>query len=169
VFIAHVPAGWMATRAMLRGRVDTARTRRRLVALGLVASVLPDLDLLWFFTMDQQRHAHHAYITHKPGAWLMAFAAAALAMRMLRAGRTAWLAMGVLAANVMLHLVLDTSAGGIRWLWPASEAELVLAHVPARHEPWWLNFVLHWTFALEVGIAAAGTAWWWRQRDRTAG
>lgn len=160
----------MGTSALLRGRVDDGRTRRRLMALGLAASVLPDADLLWFYTGGQQREVHHAYLTHKPGAWLIAFAVAALVMRMMRARRSAWLALGVLAANVMLHLVLDTAAGGIRWMWPTSEAELVLSHVPARHEPWWLNFVLHWTFALEAAIAAAGLAWWWRDRGRrTAG
>jgi inner membrane protein len=155
----------MATAALLRRRGVDARTHRRLMALGLVASVLPDFDLVWFFTVDQQQHVHHAYLTHKPGAWLVALAAAAGTMRMLRAGRTAWLALAVLGLNVMLHLVLDTTAGGIRWLWPASEAELVLAHVTARHEPWWLNFVLHWTFALEIAIAAAGVALWLRARN----
>lgn len=166
MFIAHLPAGWMATTTMLRGRTVDARARGRLMALGLAASVLPDLDLVWFFTVDQQRHVHHAYLTHKPGAWLVAFAVAALAMGMLRVRRTAWLAPGALAANVMLHLALDTMAGGIRWLWPFSEAELVLSRVAARHEPWWLNFVLHWTFALEVAIAAAALAWWMRDRTR---
>lgn len=154
----------MATRALLRGRVAGLRTRRRLTGLGLAASVLPDLDLAWFFTVDRRQPVHHAYLTHKPGAWLIALAVAATVMRMLRAGRTAWLALGVLAANVMLHLALDTTAGGIRWLWPVSEQELVLSHVAARHEPWWLNFVLHWTFALELAIAAAAVAWWIQAR-----
>ena len=66
----------------------------------------------------------------------------------------------------MLHLVLDTTAGGIRWLWPASEAELVMSHVTARHDPWWLNFVLHWTFALELAITLAAVGLWWRARHR---
>lgn len=155
MFIAHLPAGWLATTALLRGRSVAPRTRRRLMALGLLASVLPDFDLAWFYLVDDQRHVHHAYLTHKPGAWLIALAAAALVMRMRRASRTAWLALAVFGVNVMLHLVLDTTAGGIRWLWPASEAELALSHPAARYEPWYLNFVLHWTFALEVAITAA--------------
>ena len=139
------------------------------MALGLVASVLPDFDLAWFLTVDRRQHVHHAYLTHKPAAWLVAFAVAAVAMWMLRARRTAWLALGVLSANVMLHLVLDTAAGGIRWMWPASEAELSLAHVSARHEPWWLNFVLHWTFALELALSAAALALWRTRTGRTPG
>lgn len=158
MFIAHLPAGWLATSALLRGRGVGPRAHRRLVALGLVASVLPDFDLAWFFLVDERRHVHHAYLTHKPGAWLLALAAAALVMRMMRASRTAWLALAVFGANVMLHLVLDTTAGGIRWLWPATEAEFSLSHPSARYTPWYLNFVLHWTFALEVAIALAAAA-----------
>jgi len=155
VFIAHLPAGWLATTALLRRRAGESLPRRPLLALGLAASVLPDLDLFWFHFVDGRRQVHHAYVTHKPFAWLAVFAAAALVMRMARAGRTAWLALGVFAANVMLHLVLDTTAGGIRWLWPATEAEFALSHPPALHDPWYLNFVLHWTFALELAIALA--------------
>jgi membrane-bound metal-dependent hydrolase YbcI (DUF457 family) len=158
VFIAHLPAGWLATSALLRGRAPAPPARRRLLALGLLASVLPDFDLVWFFLVDERRHVHHAYLTHKPGAWLLALAAAALVMRMMRASRTAWLALAVFGANVMLHLVLDTTAGGIRWLWPATEAEFALSHPSARYSPWYLNFVLHWTFALEVAITLAGEA-----------
>jgi inner membrane protein len=155
VFIAHLPAGWLATTAVLRRRDLAPAARRRLTALGLAASVLPDADLLWFYTLGGRREVHHAYLTHKPGAWLVLLAAVALGMRAMRAGRTARLALAVLGANVMLHLVLDTAAGGIRWLWPASEAELALSHPPALHDPWWLNFALHWTFALELAICAA--------------
>lgn len=169
MFIAHLPAGWLATNALLRRRAVDARTHARLIALGLLASVLPDFDLAWFFWVDDQRHVHHAYLTHKPGAWLIALGAAALVLRMRGAGRAAWLALAVFGANVMLHLVLDSTAGGIRWLWPASEAEFALSHPPALYQPWYLNFVLHWTFALEVLITAAALAsLWMRRRGRTA-
>lgn len=164
MFVAHLPAGYLATRALLRRRTLADGVRRRLMALGLAASVLPDLDLLYFFLVDERRRVHHAYVTHKPFAWIGALAVAALALRMARAGRAAWLALAVFGANVMLHMVLDTTAGGVRWLWPASEAEFAMAHVAARHEPWWLNFVLHWTFALEAALVAAAVAWWLRGR-----
>lgn len=156
MLIAHLPAGWLATRALLRAPSEPFR--RRLLAWGMFAAILPDLDLLWFFFVDDRQTVHHAYLTHKPGAWLIALAAAALGMWMLRVKRTAWLALAVLGANVMLHLLLDTAAGGIRWLWPASETELALSHPPALYHPWWLNFVLHWTFALELTIVAISLA-----------
>lgn len=168
LFIAHLPAGWLATGVLLRRRALDVRTRTRLMALGLLASVLPDFDLAWFFWVDDRRQVHHAYLTHKPGAWLVVLGVAALVLWMRRAGRTAWLALAVLGVNVMLHLVLDSTAGGIRWLWPASETEFALSHPPARHQPWYLNFVLHWTFALELLITAAALGSPWMRRRRTA-
>ncbi|HEV3052353.1 MAG TPA: metal-dependent hydrolase [Longimicrobium sp.] len=171
MFIAHLPAGYLATRSILRRHPAAEPLRRRLLALGMAASVLPDLDLLWFYFVDQRRQVHHAYLPHLPLFWLAVFAAAALILRLRRAARSTWLATAVFAANILLHLVLDTIAGGIRWLWPFSHAELVMAHVPARHEPWVLNFVLHWTFALELAILAAALLVAWRtgqSRSRAA-
>jgi inner membrane protein len=46
-------------------------------------------------------------------------------------------------------------AGGIRWFWPLSDSSLVLAHVPAGRSWWVWNFVLHWTFLMEVLVCAA--------------
>lgn len=155
MFIAHLPAGYLATRLILDREATPEPLRRRLLALGMIASVLPDLDLLWFYFVDHRRQVHHAYLPHLPLAWTAIFAAAALVMGLRRAGRTAWLAILVFGANIMLHQVLDTIAGGIRWLWPFSDAEFAMSHVEARHQAWYLNFVLHWTFALEIAILAA--------------
>lgn len=164
MFIAHLPAGYLATRSVLQRHPVPAPLRGRLLALGMAASVLPDLDLLWFYFVDQRRNVHHAYLPHLPLFWLALFAAAALVLRLRGAGRTTWLAAMIVAANILLHLLLDTIAGGIRWLWPFSRAELVVVHVPARYDPWVLNFVLHWTFALELVILAAALVVGWRSR-----
>lgn len=167
MFIGHIPAGYLATSWLLDRESLRAGTRRRLLAWGLFASVMPDLDLLWFYLVDERRQVHHAYLPHLPPAWVPVLAVVALALLATRAGRTAWLALAAGALNVALHLVLDTMAGGIRWLWPFSHAELALSHVPARYDPWVLNFVLHWTFALEVLLVAAA-AWRWRRGGSVA-
>ena len=158
MFIAHIPAGYLATDALLRRRPVPPARRGRVLALGMMAAVLPDFDLLWFFLVDHRRTVHHAYLPHLPLAWVPVMALAAAALWAARAGRTTWTAWMVVCANVALHLVMDTTAGGIRWGWPFSHAELALAHVTARHDPWYLNFVLHWTFALEIAIVAAALA-----------
>lgn len=132
-----------------------------MLLLGLAASVLPDLDLFYFYFVDERRHVHHSYLPHLPLAWAAALGAAAVVLAVLRARRTAWLALAILGINVLLHLVLDTVAGGIRWLWPFSDVEISLTSVRARYHPWILNFVLHWTFALELALMAAAL---WRLR-----
>jgi inner membrane protein len=164
MFIGHLPAGYLATRLLLRGRDLPRAAGRRLMALGLAASVLPDLDLLWFFTVDDRRQVHHAYLPHKPVAWLIALGVAAGVMRLMRAPRVGWTALAVLGVNVMLHLVLDTTAGGIRWLWPWMEAEFAMSQPTARFHPWYLNFVLHWTFALEMALVITALWVWLRSR-----
>lgn len=167
MFIAHLPAGYLATTFLLRrARPDPRlRLRRRLLALGMAAAVAPDLDLLWFYLVDDRRQVHHAYLPHLPLACAAALTVAALVLWMRRAGRTAWIAWAAVSANVLLHLVLDTTAGGIRWLWPFSDAEFVLSHVEARYQPWYLNFVLHWTFALELLILVAALVVAYRRRN----
>lgn len=166
MFIAHLPAGYLATRLILHRQPVPEPLCRRLLALGMMASVLPDLDLLWFFFASDRRQVHHAYLPHLPLAWIALFAAAALVLWVRRASRMAWLTMLIFSANILLHQVLDTTAGGIRWLWPFSDAEFAMSHVQARYEPWYLNFVLHWTFLLEVALLAAAMGYAWRRRIR---
>ncbi len=93
---------------------------------------------------------HHSYATHTPLFWAALSVLAVLLARLLE-----WKAEKMAAGfflGVLLHLVLDTVAGGVEWLWPFSTASYVLTDVPARHHPWVLNFLLHWTFGLEVAI-----------------
>jgi len=168
MFIGHLPAGYLATTLLLDRAAVPAPARRRLLVVGLIASVLPDLDLLWFYTLGQRRQVHHAYLPHLPLACAVFFATAALLPWIARARREAWIPWTIAAVNVFLHLLLDTTAGGIRWLWPFSDAEFALGHVPARHDPWVLNFVLHWTFALEILLVAAVLALLWRRRRDSA-
>ncbi|MBW3631001.1 MAG: metal-dependent hydrolase [Gemmatimonadetes bacterium] len=158
MFIAHLPAGYLVTDALLRGRRVSEAARRRLLAAGLLASVAPDFDLLYFYLLSDRQRVHHEYLPHLPLAWVPVFAAAAVVLAAIRAGHTTWLGLAIIALNLLGHLVLDTTAGGIQWLWPFSRAEFVVAHVEARYHPWFLNFVLHWTFALELLIVALA-AW----------
>ncbi|WP_420130167.1 metal-dependent hydrolase [Longimicrobium sp.] len=164
MFIAHLPAGYLATRLIIDRPSPPELLRGRLLALGMIASVVPDLDLLWFYFVSDRQQVHHAYLPHLPLAWIPVFAAAVLVLWIRRAGRPAWLGMWVVAANILLHQVMDTTAGGIRWLWPFSRAEFVMSHVEARYQPWYLNFVLHWTFVLEVAILVAAL-WYARRRS----
>jgi hypothetical protein len=117
--------------------------------VGLAASVLPDLDILWFYIVDHRRVLHHHYWTHVPFWWAVIAATWCLGYAGMRR-RKPGAGSAVFFGNVFLHLVLDTIVGGIAWLAPFSRHLYSLVTVPAGHR-WWIgNFVLHWTFALEL-------------------
>jgi inner membrane protein len=153
MFVGHAPAGYLLT-GWIGQRWPTAfqfLPRRSLLALGILASLLPDLDLLYFYTVDNRQHLHHSYWTHIPAFWLVVFGSLVTAGLALRSAKTVHLSL-LTAVNVYAHLALDTVAGKIRWLYPFSSQDIVLVSVPATHGWWVLNFVLHWTFALEIAL-----------------
>lgn len=167
MFIAHLPAGYILTRQALWGRSVAAATARRLMALGLLAAVLPDLDLVYFYLIDNRQTLHHQYWTHLPVFWavLAAPALAAAAASRRPAALLAWL---VVFANIFGHLVLDTVVGHVLWLYPLSPESVVLFEVPARHDWWVWNFVLHWTFLLELLLCGAALALFLRPGRRSS-
>jgi inner membrane protein len=57
------------------------------------------------------------------------------------------------------HLLLDSVASDIWWLWPWLDSPFSLVVIPAIHTPWWLNFLLHWTFAVELGFVLLAVCW----------
>lgn len=154
MFIAHLPAGYLATRGLNR-RFGLAPDRARsLLAVALLCSVLPDFDLLWFYLVNDRQTAHHAYITHWPLFWI-AVAALAAMMPWGEHRRTALAYIATGATCLLLHMAMDSFAAEIYWLRPFSDFHLNVVEVPARFDWWVWNFVLHWTFAVEVAICIA--------------
>ncbi|EFA5024753.1 TPA: metal-dependent hydrolase, partial [Escherichia coli] len=39
-------------------------------------------------------------------------------------------------------------------------------HITAVHHPWWLNFLLHWSFLLELALVVAAIAMWCRRNAK---
>ncbi|MFC3630789.1 metal-dependent hydrolase [Paracoccus angustae] len=125
--------------------------RRGLMVTGLVASVLPDLDLIWFYLVNGRQNPHHEFVFHWPLFWV----AVALILWIASMGlglRGAMPFLGIALVSLLLHMVPDSVAAEIAWLMPFSDAEVNLVVVPARHDWWVHSFVLHWTFLLELTI-----------------
>jgi inner membrane protein len=166
MFIGHLPGGYLLTHALLRAvprPLQATLGFARLMMTGLVASVAPDFDLLHFYLVDARQHLHHGYLNHIPLFWALAAAIALLLAAIFRHRQLAMLAV-IVFCNVQLHLLLDTIAGKIRWLYPISPDDFVLAEVPAVHRWWVLNFLLHWTFLLEVLVVTGAALVLWKRR-----
>ncbi len=153
MFLAHLPAGYLMARRLAPRLAPDRPRARRLMAVCLVASVLPDIDLLYFYLVDARQTLHHDYWTHVPAFWLVAAGSAVALFRLARVP-VPWPAVAGLMAGLFLHLALDTVTGGIAWLYPYDTARFVLVEVPARFDGWVWNFILHWTFLLEIAILA---------------
>ena len=165
MFIAHAPAGYLLTKALFPA---TTRNYALLMATGLFFSIAPDLDLLRFYLASDRQLPHRVFFTHWPLFWAALSGLAWMVTAVLR--KPGWRPfIAVAFANAELHLVLDTLAGDIYWLAPLSDMSLNLVRVPAAHSWWVWNFLLHWTFALELALCLAAGRVFYRSRTPMPG
>ncbi|WP_299141530.1 metal-dependent hydrolase [uncultured Tateyamaria sp.] len=153
MIIGHLPAGYLAACAL-----DAPFDSDRVVFWSVLAgAVLPDLDMLRFFFVDDGAVHHHTYLTHDPTLWL--------GVLILGFVFTSRVGIGV-GIGTMLHMLLDTIAGAIIWGFGPLSVSGPIVTVPATQDHWVLSFVLHWTFAVELVLCAAATYVFLRRRGR---
>lgn len=146
MFLAHLPAGYILTK-FLQKKLNT----NRFLWVGLVASILPDIDLVYFYLFDHQQTLHHSYWIHVPFYWLILGLLTLIIIRLSK--QRAHLAAAIIFfANIFLHLLLDTLVGKIKWFYPLSSQAYYLFDVPAKYDFWVYNFFFHWTFLLEMAV-----------------
>jgi len=64
MFLAHILAGCMVSKTLLaQFHVHYSKTKL-LLALGVLGSVCPDLDILYFYLMDHRHHSHQILDTN---------------------------------------------------------------------------------------------------------
>lgn len=151
MLIAHLPAGYLMARRIAPRLAAAPAGARRLMAVGLAASVLPDIDLMYFYMADGRQTLHHDYWTHIPAFWPAAVLVAAALLWLARM-KIPWREFLMFLAGIFLHLALDTPTGGIAWGWPVSLQRILLVEIPARFDWWVWSFVLHWSFLAELVI-----------------
>jgi inner membrane protein len=71
----------------------------------------------------------------------------------------------IFSLNGLLHMVLDTVVGDIWWFAPFVDKPYAFFTVPAVYKPWWLNFILHWSFALELAFVLVAIYVWRRSSN----
>ncbi|MFK7816428.1 MAG: metal-dependent hydrolase [Gammaproteobacteria bacterium] len=162
MFLAHMPAGYLVSRFLLSQFQLKPSKAKWLFALGLLGSIFPDLDMFYFYLIDNRQHSHHSYWTHIPFYWLCLlaifyFIAAIFKSRFIIAAGT------IFIGCILLHLSLDTFAGGgIKWLYPFSNSYFNIFTVPSRHGYWLWNYFLHWTALAELTIITFATITFFR-------
>lgn len=165
MFIAHLPAGYLFTRALLRAHKGPMPQPGWVLALGLLGSIAPDLDLLYHYNSATPVF-HHYYWTHYPLVWALPMLAAIVLALCLRRPSLAFASL-VLGSNALLHHVLDTVWGRIGWFWPWDKTLYRWVTVPRHTSRFWVwDYALHWTAALELAIVCTALAlacWRWRK------
>lgn len=149
---AHLPSGYVLARMVPPGVPYV-------MPAALIGAVLPDLDMIWFYLVDDRAFHHHRYWVHIPVFWLCVAAVSLPLAARAGLGRTA----AVFFAAIVLHLLLDSIGGGIMWGAPFSDRLVALVEVPPTRSHWVASFVLHWTFLLELAVWLAALMLWRRE------
>lgn len=144
---AHLPAGYLLSRGL-------QRPERLVLPAVLLGSIFPDFDFIFFIFVDHGAIHHHRYWVHIPLFWL---GVSAVILPLSWRSRAKWPVIGFLSA-IFVHLFLDTIVGGIMWEAPFSRRLISFFTVPRIHDVWLWNFVLHWTFLLEIAIWIAAVS-----------
>jgi inner membrane protein len=155
VITAHLPSGYVLGEG-------SGWTGPVMVA-ALVGAIFPDLDLIAFYFIDDRAMHHHRYWVHAP-AFAALCSAALIGLTSVIAAHLRPLAIAFSAAW-MVHIGLDSVAGGIMWLWPYSNQLISVFTVPPRDGvPWIVAFLTHWTIVFEALIWATALFLWIRRR-----
>ena len=153
MFIAHLPAGYLCTKA-----IDFHRPREiqewSCFLAGLTGAVFPDADGIYFRFFSQRLLRHHEYWTHTPIVWGIAWIAALLLLRYKANKKIQWLSL-VFFANVFLHLLLDSVKDGLLWLYPLSGKTFSIAEMTKNVSMPLGIFLEQRIFLLEAAICLA--------------
>jgi hypothetical protein len=151
MFIAHAPAGYILGVSLARRLTRFGIAPRVLILACVLGALAPDLDMLYFYLVDNRQTHHHKYFTHWRIVWLGLTLLGALWAGFARQKARPLTAL-LFCVSAVIHLILDTLVGDIWWLAPFGDKSYVLFVVPALFKPWWLSFILHWSFAVELGL-----------------
>ncbi len=134
-----------------------SRCRRVILWAAFLGAIAPDLDLFYFYLVDHRQTHHHLYWSHFPLLWLTVFCLIYCLHRVWDRKHLTFPGL-VFCGSGVVHMLLDSLVGDICWLAPFSYEPFSLFTVPGGYHPWWLNFILHWSFFFEVVIT--GWAFW---------
>ncbi|TAN48588.1 MAG: metal-dependent hydrolase [Methylococcaceae bacterium] len=149
MIIGHAPSGYITAKLLLGRFAERGVSPTWFLIAGIGGALAPDLDMIYFHLVDHRQHHHHTYFPHFPILWLCMLALSFAWLRLNHASKGAALAF-VFCVGGFIHMILDSIVGDIWWLAPFVDRPFAMFTVPSLYHPWWLNFILHWSFALEL-------------------
>ena len=151
MIIGHAPSGYITAKLLLRNFTGRGVSPKWFLIAGVIGALAPDLDMIYFHLVDHRQHHHHTYFPHFPILWLCLLMLTFAWLRINRASKAAALAF-VFCLGGFIHMILDSVVGDIGWFSPFIDRPFSMFTVPALYKPWWLNFILHWSFGLELSL-----------------
>ncbi|MBJ8554439.1 metal-dependent hydrolase [Acinetobacter bereziniae] len=152
MFIAHLPSGYILARVLHQKFKQTKISHKAFFSIIMLGAIFPDIDLFYFYLFDHRSVHHHKYFLHWFSFWIPIFVIALIYLVKTKYNsKIAWM-FSLFASAALLHIFLDTFVGDV-WLFaPFIDQPYVFFEVSARYQPWWLNFIFHWSFFVEILI-----------------
>ncbi|MDY0250920.1 MAG: metal-dependent hydrolase [Pseudomonas sp.] len=151
MFIAHAPMGYIMATSLLMRHEKLPATSSMILLFGVLGSIAPDFDMIYFYLIDNRQTHHHKYMTHWPIIWVSLLVVSTTWLYLSHKSKSPWLAF-IFSLGGFTHIILDSFVGDIWWFAPFVNEPYAMFTVPALFSPWWLNFVFHWSFAVELII-----------------
>lgn len=149
MIIGHLPSGYIAAKLLIKKYWPTEHNTTAIKTACITGAIAPDFDMLYFYLVDNKQHHHHSYWPHYPIVWTTLICISALWSA--KAKNKYWAKLLLLFSCCgFLHILLDSIVGDIWWGAPFIDKPFSLFTVPALYTPWWLNFILHWSFLFEL-------------------
>ena len=161
MIIGHIPSGYIFSKLLGNKLAGKGIDLRAPFLTGITGAVAPDIDWLYYFFIDNEKHLHHTYWTHYPIVWAGLLLLFSVWYRYIP-NNPSVLAGIIFSAAGLMHIILDSIVGDILWFAPFTNESFALFSVPELYKPWWLNYVLHWTFSL-VLLLTFWAIFLWRQ------
>ena len=165
MFIAHLPAGYILAKYLEKRISPHYLTKKAFFSAVLIGAVFPDIDLFYFYLIDNRSVHHHKYFLHWFSFWIPIFVIALSAFKFSLFKQSITLFLSLFAGAALLHICLDTFVGDV-WLFaPFIDRAYVFFEVTNRYQPWWLNFIFHWSFGVELLICAYSYMLYTRRKE----
>jgi len=149
MLFAHLPVGYLVTHALIKKA--KLKFNPFWIGLGLIASEIPDLGIIYQFFIGKMYESHRYYLTNLPVFYLTIFLIVVIVNCFIK---KTWLKYAniIVFANIFVHLIIDTGFYGIRWLWPFYPKLIAIYNIDGTGGVRVENYFHHWYFYLEIAI-----------------